>query len=99
MGQRYNVEVVVADESDSAKTIMWNRASEKLIGEPAEDVIGLYGDTARTMPDDIAEKFLGREGLFEVVVSSQQLHVDGFNVSRLTVDEEINDAYIMKLFS
>ncbi|KAL3617252.1 hypothetical protein CASFOL_038999 [Castilleja foliolosa] len=78
--------------------ILWNRASEKLIGEPAEDVIGLNGDTARTMPDDIAEKFLGREGLFEVVVSSEQLHVDGFNVSRLTVDEEIEDAYIMKNF-
>ncbi|KAL3652104.1 hypothetical protein CASFOL_001785 [Castilleja foliolosa] len=60
---RYNVEVVVADETDSAKLILWNRASEKLIGEPAEDVIALYGDTARTMPDDIAEKFLGREGL------------------------------------
>ncbi|KAL3617837.1 hypothetical protein CASFOL_038158 [Castilleja foliolosa] len=60
---RYNVEVVVADESDSAKLILWNRASEKLISEPAEDVIALYGDTARTMPDDIAEKFLGREGL------------------------------------
>ncbi|KAL3637865.1 hypothetical protein CASFOL_018313 [Castilleja foliolosa] len=95
---RYNVEVVVADESDSAKLIMWNRASEKLIGEPAEDVIALYGDTDRTMPDDIAEKFLGREGIFEVVVSSEQLHVDGFNVSRLTVDEEIKDVYIMKNF-
>ncbi|KAL3621490.1 hypothetical protein CASFOL_001228 [Castilleja foliolosa] len=93
---RYNVEVVVADESDTARMILWNRASEKLIGEPAEDVIALYGDTARIMPDDIAEKFLGREGLFELVVSSQQLHVDGFNVSRLSVDEEIKDVYIMK---
>ncbi|KAL3638530.1 hypothetical protein CASFOL_017901 [Castilleja foliolosa] len=86
---RYNVEVVVADETDNAKLIMWNRASEKLIGEPAED-----GDTARTMPDDIAEKFLGRERLFEVIISSEQLYVD----SRLTVDEEINDVYIMKNF-
>ncbi|KAL3614440.1 hypothetical protein CASFOL_042514 [Castilleja foliolosa] len=93
---RYNVEVVVADESDTARMILWNRASEKLISEPAEDVIALYGDTARIMPDDIAEKLLGREGLFEVVVSSQQLHVDGFNVSRLSVDEEVKDVYIMK---
>ncbi|KAL3652441.1 hypothetical protein CASFOL_002122 [Castilleja foliolosa] len=54
-----------------------------------------WGDTARIMPDDIAEKILGREGLFELVVSSEGLHVDGFNVSRLTIDDEIKDVYIM----
>ncbi|KAL3647810.1 hypothetical protein CASFOL_008778 [Castilleja foliolosa] len=48
------------------------------------------------MPDEIAKKFLGREGLFEVVVSSQRLHDDGFNVSRLTVDDEIKDVYIVR---
>ncbi|KAL3630166.1 hypothetical protein CASFOL_023150 [Castilleja foliolosa] len=93
---RYNIEVMVADESDTAKLILWNKASEKLLGEPAQDVIALYGDTARIMPDDIAEKILGREGLFELVVSSEGLHVDGFNVSRLTIDEEIKDVYIMR---
>ncbi|KAL3639082.1 hypothetical protein CASFOL_016989 [Castilleja foliolosa] len=95
---RYNIEVMVADESDTAKLILWNKASEKLLGEPAQDVIALYGDTARIMPNDIAEKILGKEGLFELVVSSEGLHVDGFNVSRLTVDDEIKDVYIMKYY-
>ncbi|KAL3624835.1 hypothetical protein CASFOL_031503 [Castilleja foliolosa] len=95
---RYNVEIVVADESDTAKMTLWNRATQKLLGEPAEDVISLYGDTARVMPDDIAEKILGREGLFEVVICSQRSHDDGFTVSRLTVDDEIKDAYIMRNF-
>ncbi|KAL3642761.1 hypothetical protein CASFOL_013576 [Castilleja foliolosa] len=75
---------------------LWNRASEKLIGEPAEDVISLYGDTARVMPDDIASKILGREGLFEVIVTSKDLPVDSFNVSRLTIDDEIKDVYIVR---
>ncbi|KAL3620708.1 hypothetical protein CASFOL_035620 [Castilleja foliolosa] len=82
--------------TDTAKLILWNKASEKLRGEPTQDVIALYGDTARIMPDDIAEKILGREGLFELVVSSEGLHVDGFNVSRLTIDDEIKDVYIMR---
>ncbi|KAL3620118.1 hypothetical protein CASFOL_035030 [Castilleja foliolosa] len=93
---RYNIEVTVADESDSAKMILWNRSSEKLIGEVAEDIIGLYGDTARIMPDEIAAKILGKEGLFEVVVSSENLHADGFNVSRLTIDDEIKDVYLIR---
>ncbi|KAL3643533.1 hypothetical protein CASFOL_014348 [Castilleja foliolosa] len=93
---RYNIEIVVADESDSVKMYLWNRASEKLIGEPAEDVISLYGDTARVMPDDIASKILGREGLFEVIVTSKELPVDNFNVSRLTIDDEIKDVYIVR---
>ncbi|KAL3639173.1 hypothetical protein CASFOL_004363 [Castilleja foliolosa] len=93
---RYNIEVVVADESDTAKLVLWNKAYEKLLGEPAEDVIALYGDTARILPNDIAEKFLGKEGLFELVVSSEGLHVDGFNVSRLTIDDEIKEVYIMR---
>ncbi|KAL3622576.1 hypothetical protein CASFOL_033987 [Castilleja foliolosa] len=93
---RYNIEVIVADESDSAKMILWNRSSEKLIGEVAEDIIGLYGDTARTMPDEIAAKMLGKEGLFEVVVSSEHLHANGFNVSRLTIDNEIKDVYLTR---
>ncbi|KAL3652116.1 hypothetical protein CASFOL_001797 [Castilleja foliolosa] len=92
----YNIEVMVEDESDTAKLFLWNKASEKLLGEPAEDVIGLYGDTARIMPDDITEKILGREGLFELVVTSEGSHVDGFNVSRLTVDDEIKEVYIMR---
>ncbi|KAL3645225.1 hypothetical protein CASFOL_010405 [Castilleja foliolosa] len=96
--KRYNVEIVVADESDTAKMTLWNRATQKLLGEPAEDVISLYGDTARVMPDDIAEKILGKEGLFEVVICSQRSYDDGFNVSRLTVGDEIKDAYIMRNF-
>ncbi|KAL3633802.1 hypothetical protein CASFOL_022564 [Castilleja foliolosa] len=95
---RYNIEVEVADESDTARVILWNKASEKLLGEPAEDVIALYGDTARTMPAEITEKIVGKEGLFELVVSSEGLHVDGFNVSRLTIDEEIKEIYIMKYY-
>ncbi|KAL3637862.1 hypothetical protein CASFOL_018310 [Castilleja foliolosa] len=94
----YDVEVVVSDETDSAKFVMWNRASEKLIGEHAADIIATYGDTARIMPYIIEEKLLGREGLFEVIVTSDQNHVEFFNVSRLTVDEEIKDMYIMKNF-
>ncbi|KAL3644410.1 hypothetical protein CASFOL_012342 [Castilleja foliolosa] len=43
----------------------------------------------------IKSKILGREGLFEVIVSSKQLRVDSFNVSRLTIDDEIKDVYIM----
>ncbi|KAL3627262.1 hypothetical protein CASFOL_028625 [Castilleja foliolosa] len=95
---RYNIEVMVADESDTAKLILWNKASEKLLGEPAQDVVALYGDTARIMPDDIAEKIVGKEGLFELVVSSEGLHIDGFNVSRLTTDNEIKDVYIMRYY-
>ncbi|KAL3652442.1 hypothetical protein CASFOL_002123 [Castilleja foliolosa] len=45
---RYNIEVVVADESDTAKLILWNKASEKLLGEPAQDVIALYGDSPKS---------------------------------------------------
>ncbi|KAL3623037.1 hypothetical protein CASFOL_031853 [Castilleja foliolosa] len=44
----------------------------------------------------IKSKILGREGLFEVIVSSKQLRVDSFNVSRLTIDDEIKDVYIMR---
>ncbi|KAL3613537.1 hypothetical protein CASFOL_042571 [Castilleja foliolosa] len=93
---RYNIEAMVADESDTVKLILWNKASEKLIDEPAEDVVAQYGDTARIMPDEIAEKIVGREGLFELVISAEGLHVDGFNVSRLTIDDEIKDVYIMR---
>ncbi|KAL3639058.1 hypothetical protein CASFOL_016965 [Castilleja foliolosa] len=93
---RYNIEVMIADESDTAKLILWIKSSQKLLGEPAEDVVALYGDTARIMPDDIAEKIVGKEGLFELVVSSEGSHIDGFNVSRLTIDDEIKDVYIMR---
>ncbi|KAL3641767.1 hypothetical protein CASFOL_012582 [Castilleja foliolosa] len=95
---RYNVEIVVADESDTARMTLWNRATQKLLGEPAEDVVSLYGDTARVMPDEIAEKIIEKEGLFEVVICSNRSHNDAFNVSRLTVDDEIKDAYIMRNF-
>ncbi|KAL3615898.1 hypothetical protein CASFOL_040192 [Castilleja foliolosa] len=95
---RYNVEIVVADESDTAKMTLWNRATQKLLGEPAEDVVSLYGDTAKVMPDEIAEKIIEREGLFEVVICSNRSHNDAFNVSKLTVDDEIKDAYIMRNF-
>ncbi|KAL3622814.1 hypothetical protein CASFOL_031953 [Castilleja foliolosa] len=93
---RYNIEIVVADETDSVKMILWNKASQKLLGEPAEDVLSVYGDTARVMPDDISSKILGKGGLFEVIVSSQQQHVDSLNVSRLTIDDEIKDVYTMR---
>ncbi|KAL3638418.1 hypothetical protein CASFOL_017789 [Castilleja foliolosa] len=66
--------------------------------DASDAAIEIVGDTARVMPDDIAEKILGREGLFEVVICSQRSHDDGFNVSRLTVDDEIKDAYIMRNF-
>ncbi|KAL3627792.1 hypothetical protein CASFOL_028207 [Castilleja foliolosa] len=48
------------------------------------------------MPHSIKEKFLGHKGLFEVVVSSEQTHLQFFNVSRLTVDKEIKELYIKK---
>ncbi|KAL3638497.1 hypothetical protein CASFOL_017868 [Castilleja foliolosa] len=91
---RYNVEVIVANESGSSTFVLWNKACEKLIGEPAADVIAQYGDTARTMPQSMKEQFLGQKGLFEVVVSSEQTHLQFFNVSRLTVDKEIKELYI-----
>ncbi|KAL3656132.1 hypothetical protein CASFOL_000528 [Castilleja foliolosa] len=56
------------------------------------------GDTARVMPDDIAEKILEKEGLFEVVICSQRSYNDAFNVSRLTIDDEIKNVYIMRNF-
>ncbi|KAL3633031.1 hypothetical protein CASFOL_026015 [Castilleja foliolosa] len=93
---RYTVEITVADELDTAKMTLWNRATQKLLGEPAEDVISRYGDTARVMPDDIAEKILEKEGLFEVVICTQRSYDDVFDVSRLTIDEEIKDVYIMR---
>ncbi|KAL3654593.1 hypothetical protein CASFOL_001578 [Castilleja foliolosa] len=93
---RYNVEITVADESDTAKMTLWNRATEKLLGETAEDVISQYGDTARIMPDDIAEKILEKEGLFEVVICSNRSYDDALDVSRLTIDDEIKDVYIMR---
>ncbi|KAL3631177.1 hypothetical protein CASFOL_024161 [Castilleja foliolosa] len=61
-------------------------------------VLRLYDDTARVMPDEIAQKIIEREGLFEVVICSNRSHNDAFNVSRLTVDDEIKDAYIMRNF-
>ncbi|KAL3646935.1 hypothetical protein CASFOL_009479 [Castilleja foliolosa] len=93
---RYNVEVIVADESGSSTFVLWNKACEKLIGEPAADVIAQYGDTVRTMPQSVKEQFLGQKGLSEVVVSSEQTHLQFFNVSRLTVDKEIKGLYINK---
>ncbi|KAL3634785.1 procollagen-proline 4-dioxygenase [Castilleja foliolosa] len=63
---RYNVEVIVADDTWSSTFVLRNKACEKLIGEPAADVIAQYGDTARTMPQSIKENFLGQKGLFEV---------------------------------
>ncbi|KAL3639415.1 procollagen-proline 4-dioxygenase [Castilleja foliolosa] len=91
---RYNVEVIVADDTGSSTFVLRNKACEKLIGEPAADVIAQYGDTARTMPQSIKENFLGQKGLFEVVVSSLQTHLQFFSVSRLTVDKEIKELYI-----
>ncbi|KAL3616611.1 procollagen-proline 4-dioxygenase [Castilleja foliolosa] len=88
---RYNVEVIVADDTGSSTFVLQNKACEKLIGKPVADVIAQYGDTARTMPQSIKENFLGQKGLFEVVVSSEQTHLQFFNVSRLTVDKEIKE--------
>ncbi|KAL3618838.1 procollagen-proline 4-dioxygenase [Castilleja foliolosa] len=93
---RYNVEVIVADDTGSSTFVLRNKACEKLIGEPAADVIAQYGDTARTMTQSIKKNFLGQKGLFEVVFSSEQTHLQFFNVSRLTVDKEINELYIKK---
>ncbi|KAL3633964.1 procollagen-proline 4-dioxygenase [Castilleja foliolosa] len=64
-GMKYNVEVIVADDTGSSTFVLRNKACEKLIGEPAADVIAQYGDTARTMPQSIKENFLGQKGLFE----------------------------------
>ncbi|KAL3646526.1 procollagen-proline 4-dioxygenase [Castilleja foliolosa] len=64
---RYNVEVIVADDSGSSTFVLWNKACEKLIGEPAADVIAQYDDTAGTMPQSIKEQFLGQKGLFEEI--------------------------------
>ncbi|KAL3627171.1 hypothetical protein CASFOL_028534 [Castilleja foliolosa] len=94
--KRYNVKVIVADDTGSSTFVLRNKACEKLIGEPAADVIAQYGDTARTMPQSIKENFLGQKGLFEVVVSSEQTHLQFFNVSRLTIDKEIKELYIKK---
>ncbi|KAL3621860.1 hypothetical protein CASFOL_034346 [Castilleja foliolosa] len=88
--------VIVADDTGSSTFVLRNKACEKLIGEPAADVIAQYGDTARTMPQSIKENFLGQKGLFEVVVSSLQTHLQIFSVSRLTVDKEIKELYIKK---
>ncbi|KAL3627849.1 procollagen-proline 4-dioxygenase [Castilleja foliolosa] len=93
---RYDVEVIVADDTGSSTFMLRNKACEKLIGEPAADVIAQYGDTARTMPQSIKENFLGQKGLFEVVVTSEQTHLQFFNVSRLTVDKEIKELYTKK---
>ncbi|KAL3615945.1 hypothetical protein CASFOL_040239 [Castilleja foliolosa] len=58
---RYSVEVIVADDTGSSTFLLRNKACEKLIGEPAADVIAQYGDTARTMPQSIKENFLGQK--------------------------------------
>ncbi|KAL3654976.1 procollagen-proline 4-dioxygenase [Castilleja foliolosa] len=65
---RYNVEVIIADDTGSSTFVLWNKAFEKLIGEPAADVIAQYGDTARTMPQSIKENFLADKVIKELYI-------------------------------
>ncbi|KAL3647992.1 hypothetical protein CASFOL_008960 [Castilleja foliolosa] len=84
---KYNVEVYVVDQCGNAKFSLWDEASRKLIGQSAEVVVALEDGVSF-----VQKQLHGKYGLFEVV-TSENMEMDCFTVSRVTVDEEIMDIF------
>ncbi|KAL3648194.1 hypothetical protein CASFOL_007618 [Castilleja foliolosa] len=93
---RLKFDVLVVDDKGTATLALGNKACKQLIGVSADNVVDLHVDSAVNIPNDIERNILGKNGLFEEVVKSDNTNLDFFDVSRLTTDEQIMEVYMDK---
>ncbi|KAL6498108.1 hypothetical protein OROGR_028505 [Orobanche gracilis] len=98
----YIIEVLVHDESGSARFMLWDKECYELIGKKAADAIKSNPKSFDYVPKEIEEALTDRVGLFKVQVREidQSRTSVIYNVTKVTADEKIlsiyNENYIQK---
>ncbi|KAL3618789.1 hypothetical protein CASFOL_037451 [Castilleja foliolosa] len=90
---RCSLDVKFADESGRATLVLCDQACTELIGKDARDVVALQDESVKTIPISVELDIVGRKGLFEVIVTPENNDAERFEVSRLTLEQEILDLY------
>ncbi|KAL3651761.1 hypothetical protein CASFOL_004763 [Castilleja foliolosa] len=92
---RYNLEVIVVDDTGYMNLVLSDKASTRLIRLETVDCIALQGYNVRKLPTItiIQEEIVGTTALFEVIFSSDDGLVRRFNVSRFNDDPDVIEAY------
>ncbi|KAL6542616.1 hypothetical protein OROMI_024218 [Orobanche minor] len=99
---KYKIEVLVLDDSGSARFMLWDKECYELIGKKAADFMRLNSESFNSVPKEIEEALTDRVGLFKVQVKETDQNRNSviYNVTRLTADERIlsvyNDNYVQK---
>ncbi|KAL3638449.1 hypothetical protein CASFOL_017820 [Castilleja foliolosa] len=92
---RFSLEVEVVDDSGSATLVLSDKASAQLFCQSAENVVSIHGDSLKRLAKWMVEDMVGRQAVFEVVVTSEE-DVNVFDCERLSNDEEILKVYEKK---
>ncbi|KAL6583461.1 hypothetical protein OROMI_005539 [Orobanche minor] len=99
---KYKIEVLVLDESGSARFMLWDKECYELIGKKAADVMKTNSQSFDSIPKEIEEALTDRVGLFKVQVreTDQKRNSVIYNGTILTADEKIlsvyNENYLQK---
>ncbi|KAL6586846.1 hypothetical protein OROMI_001834 [Orobanche minor] len=98
---KYKIEVLVLDDSGSARFMLWDKECYELIGKKSSRFHEI-SESFDSVPKEIEEALTDRVGLFKVQVKETDQNRNSviYNVTRLTADERIlsvyNDNYVQK---
>ncbi|KAL3628673.1 hypothetical protein CASFOL_027719 [Castilleja foliolosa] len=92
---RFKIEIVVVDQTGSATLLLWNKASELLIGKSAKEMKDKHVDSTDPIPHGIEDALIDRRALFEVRLDSYKMMKSAayYTVTRCAFDDEIMAIY------